>query len=78
MRATWDHHSQMTQIEYDVSDVPGDVALALSQQGLADALARSLARDMRLGHVDAELFRQELVGVIAKQVDPYLDLATAP
>ncbi len=59
-------------IEYDFSNLPGDVALVLSQQQHTRDLADDLGRVMQLGADGRELIHQELVGTVAGVVDQYL------
>jgi hypothetical protein len=68
----------MTTIKLDSSNVPGDAALALSQQQHTLELADDLSRCMSLGRDDRELIHQEIVGSVAKVVEPYLEVATRP
>jgi hypothetical protein len=62
----------MATIKLDFSNLPGDVALVLSQQQHTKDLADDLARVMRLDQDERELIHQEIVGAVAKVVDDYL------
>ncbi len=62
----------MTTIKYDLSNLPSDVALLLSQQQYTRDLADDLAGCMSLGEDDRELIHQEIVGAVAEVVDEYL------
>jgi hypothetical protein len=65
-------------INLDFSKLPGDVALLLSQQQHTRALTDDLGRVMKLEPDDCELIHQEIVGSVAKIVEPYLERATRP
>jgi hypothetical protein len=66
-------------IKLDFSNLPGDVALLLSQQQHTQDLADDLARVMSLAPDERELIHQEIVGSVARVVDDYLtNRASAP
>jgi hypothetical protein len=65
-------------ITLDFSNLPGDVALVLSQQQHTRDLVDDLSRVMSLAPDDRELIHQEIVGSVAKVIGPYLDHATKP
>lgn len=65
-------------VKVDFSELPGDVALFLSQQEHTRLLAEGLARCMRLDDPERQFIHDELVGAVAKVVDDYLEAATRP
>lgn len=68
----------MTKITFDLSNLPNDVALFLSQQTHTALLADGLAGSMRLSAVGRDLLHRELLGTVAGLVDGYLEQFTAP
>jgi hypothetical protein len=74
------HHPDVGKntITFDFSNLPGDVALLLSQQQHTHDLANDLAVAMRLDHVGAELLHQEMIGAVAEVVQEYLDHRPVP
>lgn len=68
----------MASINFDFSKLPGDLALFLSQGQHTEALARELARCMRLPEPERQFIHDELVGAIAEVIDGHLNYATKP
>lgn len=68
----------MTTLNFDFTNLPSDVALALSRQQHTRLLVNDLAGAMRLSEEDRDALHQEMVGTIAELVDKYLDHATKP
>jgi hypothetical protein len=68
----------MGSISADFSDLPGDVALFLSQNRHTEELAVEMARCMKLPLPERQIIEHELIGAIAEIVDRHLDYATRP
>jgi hypothetical protein len=62
----------MPRVPFDVSKVPSDVALVLTQQRQTRLLVTKLANVMGLTVMEANLMHHEIVGAIAAVVDNYL------
>jgi len=68
----------MASITIDFSNIPGDLALFLSQSEHTERLAQELARCMGLPEPERQFIHHELVGAVAEIVDGHLDYATKP
>lgn len=62
------------KITIDFSKLPSDVALFLAQSfdEHLDAIGDSLSVALALGEPERQMIRDELIGVLAAHIDPYL------